>query len=221
MQLPEGFDLEAIVRQGLKILALFFFIGVPILRSIREARKQEAEKRKAKEAAPTATPSAELDEERDGRKTWEELLRGEAVEVAPPPPPPPIPVAESRIPKAVPLFDLEQLAPKMASDENLELERRSDEEGAAEADIDRREREALRAQEEVARVQRAEGSGLRTAVAPEYRAGIDLGASADPAPVVVRKRRWRTRGDVRAAFVASEVLGAPLASRRESHLPSF
>ncbi|MFN0243828.1 MAG: hypothetical protein ACKVWV_13145 [Planctomycetota bacterium] len=231
--MPEGFDLQAFIEQGAKILAIFIFLVLPVIRSIREARRQAAEKQ-ARGSAPQASEPEETPE-LDGRKAWEELLRGETVEVAPPPVPPPIPqprlVGESRVPKPVPLFDLEQHAPKMASADNLELERRSDEEGVAQAEITRREREAVvsegegarfereaeQFEEDFARRQRTATSALNVEPGTTERTHLPTAAAFHPA--AVRRKRWARRAEVRAAFVASEVLGAPLALRRESHLP--
>lgn len=235
--MPEGFDLKEFIEQGAKIVAIFVFLVLPVIRSIREARRQAAEKQAKGSAPQEAEPEAPT--ELDGRQAWEALLRGETAE-APPPAPPPVPsptsVGESRVPKPVPLFDLQQHAPKMASADNLELERRSDEEGVAEAEITRREREAVLSEheggrlereaehfeEDFARRQRTATSALSVEPATADAApagGAQLSTAAAFHPAAVRRKRWARRADVRAAFVASEVLGAPLALRRESHLP--
>ena len=72
----------------IKGLLVFFFIVVPIIRSVREARRKQREA----QARRAEAPGGDEDAEKAAKQRWEELLRGEAA--APAPAPMPVPVSK-------------------------------------------------------------------------------------------------------------------------------
>ncbi len=219
-----GVDVGDLIKKIINGLVVFVFIGLPIVKSILESRKQEKEKQRRASVETEAPPVEER-----ARPTWEELLRGEVE--SPPAVPPPIPPSAqspvSRVPSTGSLVDLESSAPPMLSEENLESEGASDEEAIAQEAIERREREELARQQEIVRRQREAASSMRESVEPVYTAGVDL-AAARPAPALARaaSRSRIPRTELARGVVMAEILGAPvgldpLGERRASRPPAL
>lgn len=215
LQDPGGVEFGPLLQKLLKGLALFFFIGLPILKGLRDSRRQEKERKRA-----GTEPSAPSPPKPQG-PTWEELLRGEVrSEEAPRVPPPlPVPAPETRVPQTGTLVSLEKNAPPMLSEENLETEGASDEEALAEEAIARREREEFQRQQDVARRQRQAGSSHRESVEPVRIQGVDLaaapahdlGAASAPSELTRTGTRPRiARSTLVRAMVMSEILGPPI-----------
>jgi hypothetical protein len=220
LQDPDDFDVSALIKKLINGLVVFFFIGLPILKGLLESRKERKAKeteRERRSAPDESTPEGTTE---SARPSWEELLRGEVPVEQTAATPPPIPSqAGSRIPTTGTLVSLDQGAPPMLSEENLESEAGNDEETLAEEAIARREREEFERQQETARRQREAGSSQRTSVEPVYTAGVDLSAAragdlTTPAPPsALARRTTRTRApqmNLARAIVMSEILGPPV-----------
>ncbi|MBL8857208.1 MAG: hypothetical protein JNL28_01710 [Planctomycetes bacterium] len=200
-------------------VAVFFFI-VPILKAIKES----AEK-KRKQAGQASVPQAEEREaESDGRRMWEELLRGETTASVLPPPVPPAPPATASFEGAEQAADAPSLAGRLsdfadAGDENaLESESAVDQERrAVEINDEMLRVEMLRRSDFLARERE---SAARKTVAPDGistftetapgLAAVSRGASARQSLFVPGESR---RSALRRAIIAREILGQPLALR--------
>jgi hypothetical protein len=207
----------------LETVVVFLVFAVPILRSIFGAKKEQAGRKPRPQPPRRAEPRGET-----GLDTWERLLRGEIeVEQEPAPPPRPAPArpppevrstrkrakqpAPPRPPPAnqplsKPLGEAfaQELGPQMSTVSEDELEAHGEDVSAPEPLAALAERVAA---EDLARSQIASpGESEAAAAAPEPAHAL-VGGPID----------WRR------AVVLSEVLGTPLALRREraDSLPGF
>ncbi len=225
-------ELEGFQRLLSKLLPYavgFFVFIVPIVRAIREARKQQAATRRGKAAGEDAdqTPPA------SGREAWEDLLRGRGAARTQAPPVPPV----SRVPlqprieprdfdeepsledaPPPPLVELPTELPSrsetFAADETLDESRAEELEGA-------RERAESARQVQVAESEYEASSPYRSAVAPTPASAIA------PDSAVARPVRWQSESErrlfpdaesavdrrtaLRRAILLREVLGPPVA----------
>jgi hypothetical protein len=221
-----------------KIGAFLFFIGVPLIRGIVQARQ------KANEAAQKGDAGSARDRAAEGRRAFEELMRG-GTTLAPPEIPPVVPAPSSSRPRDVetavgspartagskPLTEREELSSTPLSGSELDAE-----EGAPEAELDarveRREREELQRQrdearvpETIAREEYAASSSSRESVEPVpvevFRIpAMDL-ASAPPSSEVQRRLlapggAGDRRTQLRRALIWSEVVGRPVGLRGDA-----
>ncbi len=174
----------------IQAVLVFFFIGLPILRSIREAsvKRRELERRRGElsgepRGAPDADPMADsaadpMEQMDEARRRFEALLRGEEPASAPPPTVP-VPVRESRpepVPQARLAGRLSDLKP--APNEN-DAERGDDPDSAdpehfiedeelrSREEIDRRIRVEREARSDFLRREREGGIGRRTGIAAD------------------------------------------------------
>lgn len=220
----------------IQALLVFFFIVLPIIRSIREslAKKKEFEQRRSG-ASPDAPPEPDIAAEvEEARRRWRELVSGEApaapVAQAAPPPPIPRPTMAEAAPPAQLAGQLSDFRPTPTEDEveaaNDEATADAehfipDEETRAREENERRLREEREARSEFLRRERESGAGRRAGVASDPM--TSLGAPTAAAEIQ-RKRRpdvlfgetadpAARRAALRRAIVAAEVLGTPAALR--------
>lgn len=219
----------------IQALLVFFFIVLPIIRSIREslAKKKEFEQRRSG-ASPDAPPEPDIAAEvEEARRRWRELVSGEApaapvAQAAPPPIPRPT-MAEAAPPAQL-AGQLSDFRPTPTEDEveaaNDEATADAehfipDEETRAREENERRLREEREARSEFLRRERESGAGRRAGVASDPM--TSLGAPTAAAEIQ-RKRRpdvlfgetadpAARRAALRRAIVAAEVLGTPAALR--------
>jgi len=190
-----------------EVVFVLLFVGLPLLRSILGRNKDAAGQAKpARPRGPRSTGKPVSNEEHAGRDMWERMLRGELPEpeddepddMTVPPLPEPVPEVATvfvdppprRAPVPLPsLLDEERVAEALAY-ENAQLANRWGE--AAQVPV------RLRT------LDRAETLGL----GPSEEVAIDGAYAID---------QGVTRGayDLRAAIIASEVLGAPVSLRRD------
>lgn len=220
---PES-DPGSLLEGLFKFLIFAVFFGLPILRSVLEARK----KARARDAqAPSE--GADAEEERraqaaEARRRWEALLRGESPEGAPAAPapaaPPPLPASRTeregdRAPPPLVLFDTSG-----TSEEELEAEGAGDEERRAREELDRRLREE-RSRREILTERPAREEALTMSQVAPPAGGFELAVQEPSAAETVQRRRYSRGGtgggyrlgDLRRAVIASEILGPPVSSR--------
>lgn len=227
----------------IQAVLVFFFIGLPILRSIREAavKRRELERRRAElrdgpsrstgadpMAESTPDPMEQMDE---ARRRFEALLRGE--EPASAPPPAPVLVRESAsepVPQARLAGRLSELRP--APNEN-DAERGDDPDSAdpehfiedeelrSRDEIDRRLRVERDERSDFLRRERESGIGRRSGVAADPMTSLGAPTAAATIERAVRPdalfatdaNAVDRRAAMRRAFIAAEILGAPTALR--------
>ena len=224
---------QRLVSKALPYAVGFFLFVLPVIRAIREQRKQQAEARRRAAARPVEEELEEAGEELgdEGRApTWKDLLEGRA-ESAAPTPPPPAPV--SRVPTQPEItprdYDdepsLEEVPPPPLVALESELPSRGevvDESRAEDQELERERAEAER-QVQVAAAEYAAASPYRAEVAPREASAVPPAATAaQPAPGVRRSARQillasdapaERRAALRRAIVLREVLDPPLALR--------
>ncbi len=227
-------------EQGLPVwliqaLLVFFFIGLPILRSLRETLKQkkELEQRRGSADAGGSDSASQMDE---ARRRWEALMRGE--ESAPParpaaqaaPPPVPRPTAAEMAPPAQLAGQLSDFQPSPTEDEVEAADDETtadpehfipDEETRAREENERRLREERESRIAFLQRERESGAGRRTNVASDPM--TSLGAPTAAATIQRAARPNVLFGDgvdaaarraaLRRAILANEVLGSPAALR--------
>jgi hypothetical protein len=182
-----------------EVVFVLLFVGLPILRGVFEARRRRERDRAqggsppARTGPPPGRPDADL--EREGRERWERLLRGETPEPEAAPAPPD--AAPQRAPAA-------PMRPALDPSPGLDpsLPPYLDEEAAAESVVS----------EAVEAASRWTRAGLEGVPLPSIQ-------SEGTAPSTADERRARPIAvgfDLRQAVLASEILGPPLALRREA-----
>jgi len=221
----------------IKAALIFFFIGLPILRGIKEtlAKKKEFAEQRRQARDLGSAPAGEVEDLDEAKRRFEALLRGEepAPRAAPtPPPPPPVPrptMAEAPPPAQLAgrLSDLpdapsEDEAEAAATRETADTEHFVvDEETKAREELDRRLRDERDSRTEFLRRERESGAGRRLNVAADEM--TSLGAPTAAATIQRAQRpevlftaladAKARRAALRRAIIASEVLGAPAALR--------
>lgn len=193
----------------LKIVIGVFFVGIPLVKGILQSRE------KAKQEAQPDGRRAAREKEIEGRRAFEELMRGEPT-MAPPPVPDSPPRAPSRAAEAVtaraaeaaargtravapkPLTEREEISATPLTGSEFEAQ-----EGAPEADlaaeVERRDRDELRRQEVELRIP-------EEIAREEYAASSSLRENVEPVPVEVFRAP------------ALEVAGAPSTSEASRRL---
>jgi hypothetical protein len=238
MQSLFALSLTAVPRSGeadlidllIKIGAGLFFIGIPLIKGILQARE------KAKEEALKSARRPARERDADGRRAFEELIRGGTTLAPPPVPtvPPPLPAAElsRRIAPGGtatrPLTQREELPAQPLTGSEFEAE-----EGAPEAEIIthvelreraelKRQEEELRLAEKIAREEYAASSSLRADVAPvpvEVFRAPALEVARSPSSSDAARRLLGVGGGadrraaLRRALIMNEILGRPVATR--------
>lgn len=217
---------------------VFFLVGLPIIRGIREtlAKKKEFERRRA-DAPPADGGAPEVDPLDEARRKWEALMRGEEPATPPPapaeraaPPPMPRPTMAEATPPTQLAGPLSTFAPtptesevEAANDEETADAEHfiPDEETRAREENERRIREEREARAAFLQRERESGVGRRATVAsdpmtslgaPTAAATIQRAARPDVLFGVEADTRAR-RAALRRAMVAAEVLQAPVALR--------
>jgi hypothetical protein len=218
-----------------KALIVLFFIGLPIVRSIREAIAKQKEMTQRRADAPLGSETDPRAQMAEARRRWEALVRGEEAPAVPrAAPPAPAPVARptaaeasSSRPLSGPLSDLRP-APtedevEAANDESTADSEHfvPDEEAQAREENDRRLREERESRSAFLQRERESGAGRRANVAAD--AMTSLGAPTAAARIERAVRPQVLFGDLdsalvrkaalRRAIVAAEVLGPPVALR--------
>lgn len=208
----------------IKWLVAGFFFLIPLLKAWIDARKKQAEEAQK----GTGRRARKTEEEAQGKTRWEELMRGEAP--APPAPPPraarpkPRPAPDAALEEAPPpplvVLDEGGLAP-LSAEEDLEVELPPDEARVAEEMVSTRDRDELRRQREVARLEREAASPHRRSVEPlpvaVFEEAQSSAASSTPRSPARELVASGLAGDRRAALrrslLMAEILGTPLSMR--------
>ncbi len=233
-----------LAEQGLpgwliQALLVFFFIGLPILRSIRETlkKKKELDQRRRDSGAGDAAevdPAAQMEE---ARRRWEALLRGEesaapvrpAAQMAPPPPIPRPTMAEAASPAQL-AGQLSDFKPSPTEDEVEAANDETtadpehfipDEETRAREENDRRLRDEREARTAFLQRERETGAGRRANVTSDPMtslgaptAAATIQRAARPNVLFGESANAATRrAALRRAILAAEVLGPPVALR--------
>ncbi len=221
----------------IQAVLVFLFIGLPILRSIREsAAKKRALDRDRPSREPRSSPASgesaddPPDDMQEARRRFEALLRGEAPDSAPRIPPPRARVAEAPVPEAALAGRLTDMRPAPNEDdteagddpETADPEHFiPDEELRSREEIDRRIRVEREARADFLARERAGSVGRRTSVAAETMTSIGAPTAAATIERAVRPDALfepdananDRRAAMRRAFIAAEILGAPTALR--------
>ncbi len=220
----------------IKGVLIFMFIGLPILRGIKEtlAKKKELLEQRRQARDVGGPPATEVEDLGEAKRRFEALLRGEEaparpVIVAPPPPIPRQLAAEAARPTQLAgrLSDLSEApseddAEAAATEETADTEHFVvDEETKAREELDRRLRDERDSRTEFLKRERESGAGRRVNVAADEM--TSLGAPTAAATIQRAQRpevlftaladAKARRSALRRAIIASEVLGAPAALR--------
>jgi len=220
----------------IKAVLIFMFIGLPILRGIKEtlAKKKELTEQRRQARDQGGFPAGEVEDLGEARRRFEALLRGEepparTTTVAPPPPMSRHVAAEATPPTQLAgrLSDLseapsEEEAEAAATEETADAEHFVvDEETKAREELDRRLRDERDSRTEFLKRERESGAGRRVNVAADEM--TSLGAPTAAATIQRAQRpeviftaladAKARRTALRRAIIASEVLGAPAALR--------
>jgi len=227
---------ESVPGWIIKAVLIFMFIGLPILRGIKEtlAKKKELTEQRRQARDQGGLPASEVEDLGEARRRFEALLRGEepparTATVAPPPPMPRHIEAEATPPTQLAgrLSDLSEApseddAEGAATEETADAEHFVvDEETSAREELDRRLRNERASRTEFLKRERESGAGRRLNVAADEM--TSLGAPTAAATIQRAQRpeviftaladAKSRRAALRRAIIASEVLGAPAALR--------
>ena len=233
-------------QRALQFGAVFFFVVLPIVRSIVNARKQQAAGKAGRASADEDEEDGSDDEpesersptpEELGRRRFEALLRGERPEQTPATPEL-IAAPVSRVPVTTRAADSSLEAPPAGrlvefdtglspAETERDVDRRERDEEAADrslpAELARAEERELVRQREVAAAEYAASSSQRADVEPGRASAVDPSAPPPPAPTGARER-WLfpksaasdRRAALQRAFVLQEVFARPVALREPS-----
>jgi len=221
----------------IQALLVFFFIGLPILRSIREMmqKKKELEQRRGESVpgdAAEVDPAAQMEE---ARRRFEALLRGETVASPVAEVPPPVPVmqrpkmADTAMPGSR-SGDLSGMSPAPSEDQVESANDVAtadpehfipDEEERAREAHDRRLREEREARTAFLQRERETGAGRRANVTSDPMTSLGAPTAAATIQRAARPDIFfgeydnsaARRAGLRRAILAAEVLGAPVALR--------
>jgi hypothetical protein len=214
VQDPGGFDLRELLEKAIQVLVVFFLFGLPVLRGLLESARKARERRAGEGGGARAEREAA---EAEARRRWEERLRGEgagapAAPAAPPPAPPSRVPLPAEPPPPPPLVVIDSLP----GDPSRRLEDAAgDEELSAREELDRRLFEERRRREDFVRLEREAAATRRVGVEPEYVPAFELEVArpVEEAREPAVRRPALAGSGLRAAVIASEVLGRPLALR--------
>lgn len=232
-QAPDELEwFQRLLSKALPYAVAFFLFVLPVIRALREQRKQQAAARKRAEQRPLEESSTP---EPGATPTWKELLEGSVQRETPPPVPAPPPV--SRVPTLQPEVaprdyddepSLEEVPPPPLVALESELPSRGrdfapseveDESRAEELELARERAEAAR-QQQVAAAEYAAASPYRGEVAPAPASAVAPAQPAAPARRSARDELFGSGGGaegrraaLRRAIVLREVLDGPLALR--------